>query len=123
MRAACESAAIAESSSVHPRVDAVLYPGLSDHPEHAIAARQMHSGFGGMLSIRCHGGAAAAIKTAAQALWKRATSLGSVESLIEHQRQRRSWPGTPRPDDLLRPSVGIEDPEDLLEDLDRALRA
>ncbi|HEV2574566.1 MAG TPA: PLP-dependent aspartate aminotransferase family protein [Beijerinckiaceae bacterium] len=124
VRAACESAqAIAESLSVHPRVDAVLYPGLSDHPEHAIAARQMRGGFGGMLSIRCHGGAAAAIKTAAQVrLWKRATSLGSVESLIEH-RASVEGPGTPCPDDLLRLSVGIEDPEDLLEDLDRALRA
>ncbi|MDH7798050.1 MULTISPECIES: PLP-dependent aspartate aminotransferase family protein [unclassified Beijerinckia] len=124
VRACCESAqAIAETLSVHAQIDAVLYPGLPDHPEHAIAARQMHGGFGGMLSIRCHGGAEAAIKTAAHVrLWKRATSLGSVESLVEH-RASVEGPGTPCPDDLLRLSVGIEDPEDLLDDLDQALRA
>lgn len=124
VRAACESAqAIAESLSVHPLVDTVLYPGLPDHPEHALARQQMHGGFSGMLSIRCKGGAVAAVKTAAHVrLWKRATSLGSVESLIEH-RASVEGPGSPCPDDLLRLSVGIEDPEDLIEDLDRALRA
>jgi len=124
VRAACESAqAIAETLSVHPRVSAVLYPGLPDHPGHAVAARQMHGGFGAMLSIRCEGGARAAIRTAAQVrLWKRATSLGSVESLIEH-RASVEGPDSPCPDDLLRLSVGIEDPEDLIDDLDAALRA
>jgi cystathionine gamma-synthase len=106
----------------HPRVAAVLYPGLPDHPGHAVAARQM-SGFGAMLSIRVRGGARAAIATAARVrLWKRATSLGGVESLLEH-RASVEGKGSPCPPDLLRLSVGLEDPEDLFADLDRALRA
>jgi cystathionine gamma-synthase len=105
----------------HPDVAAVLYPGLPEHPGHAIAARQM-SGFGAMLSIQVKGGARAAIATAARVrLWKRATSLGGVESLIEH-RGSVEGPGSPCPLDLLRLSVGLEDAEDLFADLDRALR-
>ena len=101
----------------------VLYPGLPGHPGHAIAARQMQGGFGGMLSIRLRGGEAAAIATAARTmLWKRATSLGGVESLIEH-RGSIEGPGSPCPLDLLRLSAGIEDVEDLYADLDQALRA
>ncbi len=99
----------------------MLYPGLPGHPGHAIAARQMTGGFGGMLCIRVKGGAEAAIAAAAQVeVWKRATSLGGVESLIEH---RASVEGadSPAPPDLLRLSVGIEDPADLLADLDKAL--
>jgi cystathionine gamma-synthase len=121
VRAQTASAAIlAERLSHHPRVATVLYPGLPDHPGHAVAARQM-AGFGAMLSIRPRGGEAAAIATAAKIeLWKRATSLGGVESLIEH---RGSVEGPPCPPDLLRLSVGLEDPEDLYSDLDRALRA
>jgi cystathionine gamma-synthase len=106
----------------HPRVAEVLYPGLPEHPGHAVAARQM-SAFGAMLSIRVKGGARAAIATAARVrLWKRATSLGGVESLIEH---RASVEGkdSPCPPDLLRLSAGLEDAEDLFADLDRALRA
>ena len=100
----------------------VLYPGLPSHPGHAIAARQM-SGFGGMLSIRVKGGERAAIDAAARVeLWKRATSLGGVESLIEH-RASIEGPGSPCPPDLLRLSVGLEDADDLYADLDRALRA
>jgi cystathionine gamma-synthase len=100
----------------------VAYPGLAAHPGHAIAARQM-SGFGAMLSIRVKGGEQAAIAAAAQVeLWKRATSLGGVESLIEHRRSVEG-PGSPCPPDLLRLSVGLEDPDDLYADLDRALRA
>jgi cystathionine gamma-synthase len=105
----------------HRRVAQVLYPGLPEHPGHAVAARQM-SAFGAMLSIRVKGGARAAIATAARVqLWNRATSLGGVESLIEH---RASVEGrdSPCPPDLLRLSVGLEDAEDLLADLDRALR-
>jgi cystathionine gamma-synthase len=106
----------------HPRVANVLYPGLPAHPGHAIAARQM-SGFGAMLSIRVNGGAQAAIATAAKVeLWKRATSLGGVESLIEH-RASVEGPESPCPPDLLRLSVGLEDPGDLHDDLDGALRA
>ena len=105
----------------HPAVAAVLYPGLPDHPGHAIAARQM-SGFGAMLSIRVKGGARAAIAAAARVhLWNRATSLGGVESLLEH-RASIEGAGSPCPPDLLRLSVGLEDPEDLFADLDQALR-
>ncbi|PWS37547.1 cystathionine gamma-synthase [Falsiroseomonas bella] len=122
--AACASAMqLAERFAVHPAVAEVLYPGLPGHPGHAIAKRQMQGGFGGMLSIRVRGGAPHAIGTAARVeLWKRATSLGGVESLIEH-RASIEGAGSPCPDDLLRLSTGIEDPADLYADLDRALRA
>jgi cystathionine gamma-synthase len=118
----CRSAlTIAEHFARHPRVRAVLYPGLPSHPGHAIAARQMTGGFGGMLSLCVAGGETAAIETAARvALWKRATSLGGVESLIEH-RASIEGAGTPAPSDLLRLSVGIEDPRDLIADLEQAL--
>ncbi len=106
----------------HRHVAEVLYPGLVQHPGHAVAARQMKGGFGGMLSIRVKGGEQAAIGTAARVnVWKRATSLGGVESLIEH-RASVEGPTSPCPPDLLRLSVGLEDPEDLHADLDRALR-
>jgi cystathionine gamma-synthase len=131
VRTACASAQrIAEHLSAHPRVLEVLYPGLPSFHGHAAAARQMHGGFGGMLSIRVRGvdgtptsGEAAAIATAARVeLWKRATSLGGVESLVEH-RASIEGVGTPVPADLLRLSVGIEDPGDLIADLDAALAA
>ncbi|TXN21713.1 aminotransferase class V-fold PLP-dependent enzyme [Methylobacterium sp. WL9] len=119
---AAGAAILAEHLAAHPLVSGVLYPGLADHPGHAIAARQMENGFGFMLSIRVTGGEAAAIETAAAVkLWKRATSLGGVESLIEH-RASVEGPGTPCPSDLLRLSTGIEDPADLFDDLDQALR-
>jgi len=121
---ACRTAALlAQRLAAHPSVAAVLYPGLPDHRGHAVAARQMRGGFGGMLSIRVKGGEEAAIATAARVrIWKRATSLGGVESLIEH-RASVEGPDTPVPPDLLRLSVGIEDPDDLLADLDQALGA
>ena len=120
---ACRSAqSLAERFAGHPMVADVLYPGLASFPGHAIAARQMHGGFGGMLSIRVKGGERAAIATAARVdLWKRATSLGGVESLIEH-RASVEGPSTPCPPDLLRLSVGVEDSGDLFDDLDQALR-
>jgi len=120
---ACRSAqSLAERFAGHPMVADVLYPGLASFPGHAIAARQMRGGFGGMLSIRVKGGERAAIATAARVgLWKRATSLGGVESLIEH-RASVEGPGTPCPPDLLRLSVGVEDSGDLFDDLDQALR-
>ncbi len=136
VRAACSSAqAIAEHFANHPRVEQVLYPGLPQFPGHDVAKRQMHGGFGGMLSIRvrpgssgaghdrsAEAGQAAAIATAANVrVWKRATSLGGVESLIEH-RASVEGAGTPAPPDLLRMSVGIEDAGDLIEDLEQALR-
>jgi cystathionine gamma-synthase len=128
VRAASQSAqAIAEHFDGHPDVEAVLYPGLPSAPGHAVAARQMEGGFGGMLSLRVKagaaGGEAAAIATAAHVrLWKRATSLGGTESLIEH-RASVEGAGTPAPADLLRLSVGIEATSDLIEDLEQALRA
>jgi cystathionine gamma-synthase len=123
VRQACASAqTLAGRLSSHPRIESVLYPGLGAFPGHDVAARQMAGGFGAMLSIRVKGGEAAAIATAARVrVWKRATSLGGVESLIEH---RASVEGaeTPAPPDLLRLSVGIEAAEDLYADLDQALR-
>jgi cystathionine gamma-synthase len=120
-RASASAQFLAERLQRHPQVASVLYPGLPDHPGHAIAARQMRGGFGGMLSIRLKGGEAAAIATAAETkVWQRATSLGGVESLIEH-RASIEGPDTPVPADLLRLSVGIEHPDDLLADLTRAL--
>jgi cystathionine gamma-synthase len=119
---ACRSAQrIAEHLAADPNVAEVLYPGLPRHPGHAVAARQMTGGFGGMLSLRVKGGEAAAIATAARLrVWKRATSLGGVESLVEH-RASVEGAGSPVPADLLRLSVGIEHPDDLIADLDAAL--
>jgi len=129
VRTACASAqAIAEHFARHPRIRDVLYPGLPAFPGHATAAKQMRGGFGGMMSIRVRGsddsaasGEAAAIATAAHVeLWKRATSLGGVESLVEH-RASIEGAGTPAPADLLRLSVGVEDTGDLIADLEHAL--
>jgi cystathionine gamma-synthase len=123
VKAASENAMeLAMRFSNHSGVHEVLYPGLASHPGHAIAARQMKGGFGGMFSVRLRAGEAGAIGAAAHVgLWKRATSLGGVESLIEH-RASVEGPGTPCPVDLLRLSTGIEDVEDLFADLDRAIR-
>ena len=113
---------LAEAFARHPHVTEVIYPGLPANAGHAVASRQMSGGFGGMLSIRVKGGEAGAIRTAKEVqLWKRATSLGGVESLIEH-RASIEGPGSPCPTDLLRLSAGIESPEDLLADLDQALK-
>jgi cystathionine gamma-synthase len=128
VRAACDSAqGIAERLAQNRFVDEVLYPGLPSFAGHAIAARQMHGGFGGMLSIRVRAkngsatGEQAAIATAARVqLWKRATSLGGVESLIEH-RASVEGAGTPVPADLLRLSVGLEERDELIADLEQAL--
>jgi cystathionine gamma-synthase len=120
---AATALAIAARLAGDGRVSHVLYPGLAQHPGHAVAARQMSGGYGGMLSIRVGGGERAAIATAAQVrLWKRATSLGGVESLIEH-RASVEGPGSPCPPDLLRLSVGLEDLDDLMIDLEQALDA
>jgi cystathionine gamma-synthase len=114
---------LAQRLSAHPLVARVLYPGLPQHPGHDIAARQMENGFGFMFSLQVSGGEKAAIGTAANVeLYKRATSLGGVESLIEH-RASIEGPGTPCPTDLLRLSTGIEDIDDLYADLDQALKA
>lgn len=122
VREACENAQfIAEHLEQHPAVAEVLYPGLPSFAGHKIAKQQMMGGFGGMLSVRLKGGATAAIHVAANTkLWKRATSLGGVESLIEH-RASIEGEGTPCPDDLLRMSCGIENRQELLDDFLQAL--
>ena len=121
--AACRSAQrVAEHFQGHPQIAEVLYPGLPSFAGHSVAAKQMQGGFGGMLSIRLKAGEAAAIAAAANVqLWKRATSLGGVESLIEH-RASVEGVGTPVPFDLLRLSVGIENAGDLIDDLEQALK-
>jgi cystathionine gamma-synthase len=118
----CKSAmAIAQHLQKNPATSQVLYPGLPEHPGHYIAKKQMQGGFGGMLSIRIKGGEAAAMQVAANVVvFKRATSLGGVESLIEH-RASIEGPSTPVPLDLLRLSIGLENVDDLKADLDQAL--
>jgi cystathionine gamma-synthase len=116
---------VAELLLGHPAVAQVLYPGLPEHPGHEIAAKQMRR-FGGMVSFRLAGGRGAALRVcAATEVFTLAESLGGVESLIEHpgQMTHMSVAGSALqvPDDLVRLSVGIEDVEDLLEDLSRAL--
>jgi len=120
----CATAQIlAERFARHPAVGEALYPGLKTFANHEIAARQMRGGFGGMLSLRVKQGEAAAIDAAAHVrLWKRATSLGGVESLIEH-RASIEGAGSPVPNDLLRLSVGLEAEDDLYDDLAEALTA
>jgi len=104
----------------HPRVERVFYPGLASHPGHELAARQM-SGYGAMISFTVHGDADEAMAIAARTrIFTRATSLGSVESLIEH-RASMEGPGTTTPQNLLRLSVGLEHVDDLTADLERAL--
>jgi cystathionine gamma-synthase len=111
---------IARCLREHPGVEAVHYPGLPDHPGHAIAARQM-SAFGGMLSFQVRGGKDEAMAVAgACRLFVRATSLGGAHSLIEH-RASVEGPQSRTPQNLLRVSVGLEHADDLLEDLQRAL--
>ena len=122
-RASASAQRIAEHLSGHAGVVKVLYPGLPTHAGHAVAARQMDGGFGGMMSIRVKGGATAALSVARHVkLIVRATSLGGVESLIEH-RATVEGVDSPFPDDLLRLSVGIEDTDDLIADLEQALAA
>jgi cystathionine gamma-synthase len=121
MRAHSENAMkVADFLSRHLRVERVHYPGLESHPGHEIAARQM-SMFGGMLSFEVKDGRDAAMTVAAKTkIFTRATSLGGVESLIEH-RASIEGAGTTSPEGLLRLSVGLENADDLTEDLDQAL--
>jgi len=113
--------AVARALEKQPAVAAVHYPGLESHPGHAIAKRQM-SGFGAMLSFRAKAGREAAIRAVGRArLFVRATSLGGVESLIEH-RESSEGPGSTAPPELIRLSIGLEHPDDLIEDLTQALQ-
>jgi cystathionine gamma-synthase len=116
------AAKIARFLEDHPSVERVHYPGLPSHPGHGAAASQMND-FGGMLSFEVKGGRERAIAVVgAVALFVRATSLGGVESLIEH-RWSTEGEGSTTPEALIRLSVGLEHPDDLLEDLDQALSA
>jgi cystathionine gamma-synthase len=120
-KASASALRIAQHFEHHPRLERVLYPGLASHPGHAVAQRQMHGGFGGMLSLRVRGGEEAALAVVKRCrLFIRATSLGGVESLIEH-RYSIEGEGSPIPRDLLRVSVGIESADDLIDDLEQAL--
>jgi cystathionine gamma-synthase len=121
MEAHCRNAQqIAAFLYEHPQIEQVHYPGLPDDPYHDLAVRQMCS-FGGMISCRVRGGQQEALAVTAKAkLWTRATSLGGVESLIEH-RASIEGPETRTPQNLLRLSVGIEHADDLIADLEQAL--
>ena len=121
MRAHSENAtSVAEFLAQHQCVERVHYPGLQSHPGHEIARRQM-SMFGGMLSFEVTGSREAAMNTSAKTkIFVRATSLGGVESLIEH-RASIEGAGTTSPENLLRLSIGLENADDLIEDLDQAL--
>lgn len=121
MRAHSENAQrLAEHLKAHPKVEAVHYPGLSGHPGQKTATRQM-TGFSGMLSFQIRGDGAAAMQVAARCrLFLRATSLGGPHSFIEH-RASVEGPRTKTPQNLLRLSVGLEHPDDLIEDLNQAI--
>ncbi|MEU0578477.1 cystathionine gamma-synthase [Streptomyces griseoincarnatus] len=116
---------VADMLTRHPRVTSVLYPGLPDHPGHEVAAKQMRS-FGGMISFRVEGGEQAAVEVCNRAkVFTLGESLGGVESLIEHpgRMTHASVAGSQLevPADLVRLSVGIENVDDLLEDLQQAI--
>jgi cystathionine gamma-synthase len=113
--------AVAEFLAGHPKTECVHYPGLATHAGHEIAARQM-SLFGGMLSLQVRGGRAEALGVVSRVrLFTRATSLGGPESLIEHRASVEA-PGTGTPENLLRMSIGLEHHQDLIDDLNQALR-
>jgi cystathionine gamma-synthase len=123
-RMAAQSAnalAVARALERNPAVARVHYPGLESHPGHEIARRQMSGGFGAMLAIQTSGGLESALRTVSRVrLFIRATSLGGVESLIEH-RASSEGPTSRTAQDLLRISIGLEHPEDLIADLEQAL--
>ena len=119
---ACQSAlAIAQYFEGHPGLESVLYPGLESHPGHETAKKQMLGGFGGMLSLKVKGGEKGALGLVKKCqVFVRATSLGGVESLIEH-RYSIEGASSPIPKDLVRLSIGIEHVDDLITDLEQAL--
>jgi len=122
-RASASALAVARHFEGHDALESVIYPGLPSHPGHLAACRQMQGGFGGMLSINVAGGAQAALRVAGRCrVFVRATSLGGVESLIEH-RHSIEGPDSPIPPNLLRLSIGIEAVDDLIADLEQALNA
>ena len=121
MRAHSDNALrVATFLASHPRVEAVHYPGLASHPQHAVACRQM-TGFGGMVSVQVRGGREASFEVERKVrVFTCATSFGGTESLLEH---RASVEGTATrsPENLLRLSIGLEHPDDLIDDLSQAL--
>ena len=112
---------VAAAMHAHPFVETVWYPGLSDHPGHELAQKQMCGGAGYLMSVLIKGGADDALGVAGRLqLIHRATSLGGTETLVEHRATVEPQSGIPG--NLLRLSIGLEDPEDLIADLDQALR-
>jgi cystathionine gamma-synthase len=126
LRVRAQSAAattVAHFLAQDTRVEKVFYPGLADHPGHELSSRQMRDGYGAVLSFQVRGGAEAAMRVAARVkIFTRATSLGGVESLIEH-RASMEGPLSRTPQNLLRASIGLEAASDLIDDLDAALGA
>jgi cystathionine gamma-synthase len=119
-RHSANAMAVAGALAARPEVAAVHYPGLPSHPGHEIARRQMHA-FGGLLSFRVAGGREHALRTASRLrLFLNATSFGGGESLIEHRASAEGAHST-APPDLLRASIGLEHPDDLIADLLQAL--
>jgi len=111
---------VARFLEAHARVEAVHYPGLESHPGREVASRQM-SAYGGMVSVQVRGGREAALRVKSRVkVFTRATSLGGPESLVEHRASVEA-PGSGTPDNLLRLSIGLEHPDDLIADLDQAL--
>ena len=119
----CENAlALAQYLETNNQVESVKYPDLKSHPQYKIAKKQMTEGFGAMLSVQVKGTAKNAMKlTGRLKLFTTATSLGGVESLVEH-RKSIEGPDSPTPDNLLRISVGLEHVDDLIADWKQALR-
>lgn len=130
MQRHCDNAMkVAKFLESHPKVDKVYYPGLPSHPTHDIAVRQMHNGFGGMMSVDIHGGLDA-VRTVMNNVhvFSLATSLGNVDSLIQHSPSMSHFDMTPEErhavsinDGQVRLSIGIENVDDLINDLDQAL--
>lgn len=126
----CQNAmAVAKFLESHPKVDRVYYPGLESHPTHEIAKKQMHNGYGGMMSVDIKGGMDA-VRTVMNNMkvFSLATSLGNVDSLIQHSPSMSHFDMTPEEryaseiyDGQVRLSIGIEDVEDLIADLEQAL--
>jgi cystathionine gamma-synthase len=114
---------VANALERHPFIGSVYYPGLPSHPQFELAKRQLHEGFGGIVSIRVRSGPEAANAVCGKVqVFTHATSFGSTESLIQRQVSSPTHgPGTDVPGDLLRLSIGLEHPEDLIDDLTRAL--
>lgn len=120
-RMCANAAAVAQFLAAHPAVEDVFYPGLPSHRGHALAVQQMQGGYGFLMSFLVRGGRAEALAVAGRLnLFHRATSLGGVESLVEHRHTIE--PHTGIPENLLRISIGIEDADDLIADLSQALQ-